>query len=169
MGIFNTKWPFYFSGTMLAFAILLSLYVLNDVLGMGEAMTAVNEFCHKTFDYGSPQKVPFDYCTVFAVGIMLGAFTASLFSNNFRFQITPDCGGSFTSRQFKSVFGGFIGGFFVMLGIQLAGENVYGQLVAAIQLSGSAWLFLAAMLSAGISLSLLLERKGVTQDGGDAQ
>lgn len=169
MGIFNTKWPFYFSGTMLAFAILLSLYILNDVLGMGEALTAVNEFCNKTFESGRPERVHFDYCTVFACGIMLGAFTASIFSNNFRIQITPDCGGSFTSRQFKSVFGGFIGGFFVMLGIQLAGENVYGQLVAAIQLSGSAWLFLSAMMFSGTLLSLLFERKGISQDGGDNQ
>ena len=167
MGIFNTKWPFYFSGTILAFAILLSLYVLNDVLGMGEAMTAVNEFCRKSFDSGRPEMVHFDYCAVFAGGIMLGAFTASLFSNNFRIQLTPDCGGSFTSRQFKSVFGGFIGGFLVMLGVQLAGENIYGQLVAAIQLSGSAWLFLASMLLSGVLLSLLFERKGISQDGGE--
>ncbi|MBR2509664.1 MAG: YeeE/YedE family protein [Lentisphaeria bacterium] len=169
MGIFNTKWPFYFSGTMLAFAILLSLYVLNDVLGMGEAMTAVNEFCHKSFDAGRPQRVHFDYCTVFAFGIMLGAFTASIFSNNFRIQITPDCGGSFTSRQFKSVFGGFLGGFLVMLGIQLAGENIYGHLVGTIQLSGSSWLFLISMLLSGTLLSLLFERKGISQDGGDSK
>ena len=167
MGIFNTKWPFYFSGTMLAFAVLASLYFLNDAVGMGDAMTVINEFCHKSLDSGRIRRVNFDYCTVYAVGIMLGAFTASLFSNNFRLQITPDCGGSFSSRQFKSVFGGFIGGFLVMLGVQLSGESVYGQLVGAIQLSGSSWFFLVSMLLSGTLLALLFERKGISQDGGD--
>lgn len=169
MGIFNTKWPFYFGGTMLAFAVLLSMYVLNDVIGMGESMTAINEFCSKTVESGTVRAVPFDYCTIFAVGIMLGAFTASIFSGNFKIQIAPDCGGSFTSRQFKGVFGGFIGGFLTMLGIQLSGENVYGHLAGAIQLSGNSWLFLASMLFSGIILAIIFDRKGISQDGGEAK
>lgn len=167
MGIFNTKWPFYFSGTVLAFIALLCLYVLNDNIGMGESVTAVNEFCSNSVQSGSVQKIRLNYATVFAVSIMLGAFTASLFSNNFRLQISPDCGGSFTSRQFKGIVGGFFGGFITMLGVQLSGESVYGHLVGAIQLSGSSWLFLIAMLFSGTMLALLFERKGIAQDTGD--
>ena len=169
MGIFNTRWPFYFSGTMLAFVILLSLYLLNDVVGMGESMTFVKEFCTKSIESGSLREVPFDYCTVFAAGLMLGAFTASIFSGNFKFQISPDCGGSFTSRQFKGIVGGFLGGFLTMLGIQLSGENVYGHLVGAIQLSGSSWLFLCSMLFSGVILAIIFDRKGISQEGGDNQ
>ena len=167
MGIFNTKWPFYFSGTVLAFTVLLSMYVLNDILGMGESVTAVNEFCTDSVQSGSIQQIHLEYSTVFAISMMLGAFTASLFSNNFRLQIAPDCGGSFTVRQFKGVVGGFIGGFITMLGVQLSGESVYGHLVGAIQLSGTSWLFLASMLFSGMTLALLFERKGIAQDGGD--
>lgn len=169
MGIFNTKWPFYFSGTVLAFIVLLSMYVLNDTLGMGESVTAVNEFCSDSVQSGSMQKMQFDYSTVFAACMMLGAFTASLFSNNFKLQIAPDCGGSFTVRQFKGIVGGFIGGFITMLGVQLSGESVYGHLAGAIQLSGTSWLFLISMLFSGTMLALLFERKGIAQDGGDKQ
>ena len=164
MGIFNTRWPFYFSGTAMAFCVLLCLYVLNDNIGMGEAATAVNEFCTESVESSTLQKIRLDYPTVFAVCIMLGAFTASLFSNNFRLQIAPDCGGSFTSRQFKGVAGGFIGGFLTMLGVQISGESVYGHLVGAIQLSGTSWLFLGAMLFSGMTLALLFERKGISQE-----
>ncbi len=169
MGIFNTKWPFYFSGTMLAFIILLSLYILNDVIGMGDTMTVANEFCHKSIDSGTPKAVPFDYCTIFAVAMMFGAFTASLFSNNFRLQIAPDCGGSFTSRQFKGVIGGLLGGFITMLGVQLSGESIYGHLAGAIQLSGNSWLFLLSMLFSGTLLAILFDRKGISQEGGDSK
>lgn len=164
MGIFNTKWPFYFSGTMLAFFVLLSMYILNDIIGMGESMTAVNEFCTKTVESGTVRGVPFDYCTVFTVGIMLGAFTASIFSGNFKIQFAPDCGGSFTSRQFKGVAGGFTGGFLTMLGVQLSGENILGHLTGVIQLSGSSWLFLSAMLFSGIILAIIFDRKGISQE-----
>ena len=167
MGILNTKWPFYFSGTVLAFTVLLSMYVLNDTLGMGESVTAVNEFCTDSVQSGSIKKIKINYSMVFAFCMMLGAFTASLFSNNFRLQIAPDCGGSFTVRQFKGVVGGFIGGFITMLGVQLSGESVYGHLAGAIQLSGTSWLFLASMLFSGMMLALLFERKGIAQDGGD--
>lgn len=167
MGIFNTKWPFYFSGTALTFIVLLSLYMLNDTIGMGESATAVNEFCTDSVQSGSVQKIHFNYTTVFAVSLMLGAFTASLFSNNFKFQISPDCGGSFTERQFKAVFGGLFGGFITMLGVQLSGESVYGHLVGAIQLSGTSWLFLAAMMFSGTMLALLLERRGSSKAGGE--
>lgn len=169
MGIFNTKWPFYFSGTMLAFIILLSLYVLNDTVGMGDSITIANEFCNKSIDSGRPQAVHFDYCTIFAVGLMLGAFTASIFSNNFRLQFAPDCGGSFTSRQFKGVAGGLLGGFITMLGVQLSGESVYGHIAGAIQLSGNSWLFLMSMLFSGTLFAILLDRKGISQEGGDSK
>ena len=134
---------------------------------MGDAMTAANEFCNKSIDSGEPRAVPFDYCTVFIFFMMTGAFCASLFSNNFRLQIAPDCGGSFTSRHFKGVVGGFLGGFITMLGVQLAGENIFGQLIGAIQLSGSAWLFLFGMMFSGIFLAILFDRKGISQDGGE--
>ena len=165
MGIFNTKWPFYISGTALAITVLLSLYVLNDTIGMGDSMTAASTFCKETLNDGNLNSIPCNFYTVFAIFIVAGAFCASLFSNNFRLQIAPDCGGSFTSRQFKGIFGGFAGGFITMLGIQLSGENVFGHLVGAIQLSGSAWTFLFAMMFSGTLLAILFDRKGISQDG----
>lgn len=167
MGIFNTKWPFYFSGTVLAFIILTCLYVLNDTVGMGDSMKAINEFCSDAVHDGTIKKIYTDHSVIFVLSMMLGAFTASLFSSNFRLQISPDCGGSFTSRQFKGVVGGFIGGFITMLGVQLSGESIFGHLAGAIQLSGTSWLFLAAMLFSGTMLALLFERRGIAQDGGD--
>lgn len=159
MGIFNTKWPFYISGTMLAVIILFSMYVLNDVIGMGETMTVVNKFCRRTLNSRPVSGISLDYCTVLGLGIILGAFTASIFSNNFRIQITPDCEGSFFSKQFKAFFGGLTGGFLVMLGIQISGESIYGHLVMAIQLSGSSWLFLLALLFSGVILAVMFDRK----------
>ena len=52
------------------------------------------------------------------------------------------------------------GGFLVMLGIQLAGDSVFGQISAAMQLSGGAWVFLIAMTVTGCALAILLERRG---------
>ena len=70
---------------------------------------------------------------------------------------------------FKSISCKKMRSFLTMLGIQLSGENVYGHLVGAIQLSGSSWLFLCSMLFSGVILAIIFDRKGISQEGGDNQ
>ena len=47
-----------------------------------------------------------------------------------------------------------------MLGVQLAGETVWGECAAAIQLAGGGWTFLAGLLLSGCLLAILFERRG---------
>lgn len=52
-----------------------------------------------------------------------------------------------------------------MLGVQLAGDTVWGQWGSAIQLSSGAWIFLVGMVLTGSTLAILLERRGESGGG----
>ena len=167
MNLFTAKWPFYVSGPLLALLTVFSLYVFNDVIGMGDALTVATEYCGDavmTRQLDGPP--PLDWQMGLLIGLFIGALIATLIGGKFEPEMSPEKAGSFTEKTLRTVGGGMLGGFLVMLGIQLAGDSVLGQLAAAMQLSGSAWVFLIALVIAGGLLAILFERRG--EGGGKA-
>lgn len=168
MGIFTSKWPFYIGGGVLAFAFLLGLYTLNDVLGMGDSLTQIRDYCVDTLEHEEfVDSISFDYTLGLILGIMLGAFTAAVFSSNFRLQFFASYSGGITIKAFKTVVFGFSGGFLVMLGVQIAGESIYGQIISAMQLSIGAWIFLGTLMLSGGIVAILLEHGGKSSTEGE--
>ncbi len=161
MNLFTAKWPFFISGPLLALLMIFALYVFDDVIGMGDAMTVATEYGTKAVQR---QKLdappPLDWQLGLLFGMFLGALVAVLIGNKFKPECFSEGDGSFTVKTLRTVGGGIAGGFLVMLGIQLAGDSVFGQLAAAMQLSGGAWMFLLAMTVTGSALAILLERRG---------
>ena len=160
MGIFNTKWPFYISGCVLVFAILLGLFMLDDSLGMGQSFTVVGEYFAETAVEEEFGEISINYSLGLVFGIILGVIFAAVFSGNFKFQLIANYDAGITIRAFKTVFYGLFGGFLVMTGIQICGEAIYGQFVSAIQMSVGSWIYLGAMLLSGGILAILLDNGG---------
>ncbi len=161
MNLLTAKWPFYISGTLLALMMVLSFYVFDDVIGLGDAMTVVTEYCGDTvMDRSMGEPPPLDWQLGLLIGLFVGSLVGAVVGNKFKPEFMSDGDGSFTVKILRTVGCGMLGGFLTMLGIQLAGDSVFGQLAAAVQLSGGAWVFLIAMSVTGCALAILLERRG---------
>lgn len=161
MNLFTGKWPFYVSGPLLAILVVLSLYIFNDVIGMGDATTVATEYCSEALrEHRAGDPPSLDWQLGLFIGILVGAFVAVLMGNKYKAELMAEGEGSFTIKVLRTVGGGIAGGFLVMLGIQFSGDTVFGHLTAAMQLSGGAWIFLIAMTVTGGALAILLERKG---------
>ncbi len=161
MNLFTAKWPFYISGPLLALLMVLSLFIFDDVIGLGDALTVATEYCGGAVterQFGDPP--PLDWQLGLLIGLFIGALVGALMGNKFKPELMAEGGGSFTVKTLRTVGCGMGGGFLVMLGIQLAGDSVFGQISAAMQLSGGAWVFLIAMTVTGCALAILLERRG---------
>ena len=160
MGVFNTKWPFYISGCVFVFAIILGLFMIDSSLGMGQSFIVVGEYFAETAVEEEFGEISLNYSLGLIFGILLGVVVAAVFSGNFKLQLIANYEFGITIRAFKTVFYGLIGGFLVMTGIQISGEAIYGQFVSAIQMSVGAWLYIGALLLAGGILAILLDNGG---------
>ena len=152
-------WPFYISGPALAFLTVLSLYLFNDSIGLGDAMAVASEHCVEGVTEQDWDALPLDWQLGLLLGIFLGALGTAALSGWYKPSIS-DGEGSVYRRLAMTPVLGIIGGFLVMTGIQLSGDSVFGQFSAAIQLSGGAWVFLISMAVSAILLACLLAQKG---------
>lgn len=161
MNLFTAKWPFYISGPLFALLIVTSLYVFNEPVGMSDAMTVAGEYCNEAIvDQELDRPPPLDWQLGLLLGLFVGALVAALIGNKYQPELVAPGAGSFTLKALKTVGGGIAGGFLVMLGIQLSGDTLLGQLAAAVQLSGGAWIFLMSLAISGGTLAILIERRG---------
>ena len=153
------SWPFYISGPVLAFLTVLSLYMFNDSIGLGDAMTVASEHCVEGVTEQDWDALPLDWQTGLLLGIFLGALGTAALSGGFKARLSNG-EGSAARRILMTPVCGIIGGFLMMTGIQLSGDSVFGQFAAGMQLSGGAWIFLIAMVVSAVLLSVLLAQKG---------
>lgn len=161
MNLFTAKWPFYVSGPLFAVLLVLSLYLFDDQPGMSDAVTVVGEYMGESVADQSLSRPPqLDWQLGLLIGIFVGALAAALAGGKYKPEFSAPGGGAFTEKALRTVGLGLAGGFLVMLGVQLAGDTVFGQLSSALQLSGGAWVFLLAMAISGCTLAILLERRG---------
>lgn len=153
------SWPFYISGTVLAFLTVLSLYMFNDSIGLGDAMTMASEHCVEGVTEQDWDALPLDWQLGLLLGIFLGALGTSALSGGFKPKFS-DGSGSVPRRMFITPVLGILGGFLMMTGIQLSGDSVFGQFAAGMQLSGGAWIFLIAMAVSAVLLACLFAQRG---------
>ncbi len=168
MNLFSAQWPFYVTGTLLALLLAGSLYVFNDPIGLSDAMTSISEYCDEAVSDGElPDSGPaLDWQIALLFGLFLGALVAAASAGKFKAEFLLEGSGGITTGALLTIGGGLAGGFLMMFGVQLAGDTVWGQCAAAIQLSGGAWIYLGAMALSAATLAILLERKGGGGNGG---
>ena len=153
------SWPLYISGPALAFLTVLSLYLFNDSIGLGDARTVASEHCVEGVTEQDWDALPLDWQLGLLLGIFLGALGTAALAGGYKPRISEG-EGSVYRRLAVTPVQGIIGGFLVMTGIQLSGDSVFGQFAAGIQLSGGAWVFLIAMAVSAILLACLLAQRG---------
>lgn len=163
MRILTGKWSFYVNGIFLSGMIALCLYLFRDTVGMNDGMMMISEYAETTVEQTADSKdidlPPLDWQTGFLGGIFIGAFAASLMSGNWKIRIFQDRESGIVAKGLKTVLLGFIGGFLVMLGLQLAGDSFLGQWSGALQLSGGSWIFLVSCFAVACGVAIMLEQR----------
>jgi hypothetical protein len=158
---FSQKWSIYIGGAITAFLFIFMLYILDTPVGMSQAYIMLSDYCRETVYNKSIKEPPFlDWQTGFLAGIFLGALIAAILSGEWRLELVP--GGKikkFFSSIFSSILLGMLGGFFVMLGLQLSGDSFIGQWAGAIQYSTSAWFFFLSIFFWSIVITFFLGGK----------
>lgn len=168
MKILSGKWSSYINGTLIALFMLLSLYLFDDTLGMSDGMLAVSEFCSSSVEAGSIEAPPtLDWQLGLLGGVLIGALASAIISGSWKIQLVPKSSGGVVKKIWQPVVQGIIGGFLVMLGLQLAGDSFWGQWSAAIQLSAGAWIFIITMFIVASTASVLLDRRHEKSKGGE--
>jgi len=169
MKVLTGKWSFYINGALLSAMIVLCLYLFQDTVGMNDGMIQISEYAQETATQVSDSEEialpPLEWQTGFLGGILIGALAASLMSGNWKIRFFQDDKSGIISKSLKTILYGVGGGFFVMLGLQLAGDSFLGQWSAALQLSGGAWIFLISCFAVASGVAILLENRG--ESGGD--
>lgn len=154
------KLPFFAVAPILALLLVASLCLFDGNTGLSDAMTAFSEYCDEAvINREIPDTPTLEWQHVLLIGILIGAVLAAVLTKAFKLEFTFG-GANHFSDFLKTAGSGIAGGFLMMLGIQLAGDTVWGQWAAAIQLSSGAWLFLAAMTITGVVLAILFEQRG---------
>jgi hypothetical protein len=161
MNILTGKWSFYINGALIALLIVLCLYLFDDSLGMGDGMVMISQYCNDSVkDKTLNPPPPLDWQTGFLGGIFIGALSASIISGKWKIRIKQDSEGEgIMLTLFKTVAFGIVGGFLVMMGLQLAGDTFFGQWAAAIQMSAGAWVFLISSFGVAATIAILMERR----------
>jgi hypothetical protein len=147
------KWSAYKSGTVIAFLFMLALYLFDTTIGMSDSYIMISDYCKSTINRRAVNEFPpFDWHTGFLAGIFFGALIAAFIGGEWRFRLLPEDikeKGAFGSFGL-TVLQGVVGGFLVMLGLQISGDSFEGQWCAAMQLSTGAWIFISAFIIWGV-------------------
>ncbi len=166
---FTGKWSVYLAGLTFAFLFVFSLYVLNSPVGMSNAYLMISEYCEQFTYMRIPEELPLlDWQTGFLLGIIGGALAASIISGKWKIELFP---GERKQKDFLASSAltpvqGLVGGFLVMLGLQLGGDSFLGQWAAAIQFSTGAWVFLICAFFTATLLSVIIYAV-IMKDGGE--
>ena len=158
--IFTGKWSSYVSGAVIAFFFVLALYILDSPTGLSDAYIMISEYCEESIYSRKVLEPPFlDWQTGFLIGIFIGAIVAAVLGGEWKLRMIPESGKSLIASAGTTVLTGVIGGFLVMLGLQIAGDSFLGQWAGAIQLSTGSWIFFASLLIWGTVFTAILSAK----------
>ena len=164
MKLLSGKWPPSVNGAMLAFFVMLMLYLFNDTVGMSDGMLVFSNYCREIFAERSLESPPeLGWQLGFLGGIFVGALASALISGGWKLTFNQKGSSSFMNATWQTIICGLGGGFLVMIGLQLCGESFFGQFASAMQLSTGAWIFLFVTFIVGMFISILWERGS---DGG---
>lgn len=155
MKFLTKKWNFFIAGAFFALFFNLSLYILDGPIGMSHPYLMISEFCKNTIYSQRIADTSFlNWEIGFLVGILIGAFLASLIGKEFKLVMKPEGTSSGRFGSTLSPISGAGGGFLVMLGLQLAGDSFFGHWASAMQLSTASWLFIIISFSTAILISV---------------
>lgn len=104
----------------------------------------------------------FDHQLILLMGIMVGAFTASILSGDFRFRMIPDNGwrSRFGKNKIKRLVMLFAGCFMMAVGAGIAGGCTSGLGISGtIQLSPAGFIFIAGVFVSGVVTFNIIFRK----------
>ena len=111
--------------------------------------------------YYQSKKVKIDWQFMFVVGILIGAFIASMIDRSFKVEgVPPVWCGRFGRKASVRAVGAFLGGIVAMFGARLAGGCPSGHgLSGLMQLSLSGFLAMAGFFGAGVLVANLVYRR----------
>ncbi len=157
----NGGWPWWLTGVLLAVFAMALLWMFNDTPGMSDGMLSIAEFSRRAAEEKSISEAPpLDWQTGFLGGIFIGAIACAFISGKWKLALKPEGGsGGFFAGAGMAVLTGFVGGFLVMLGLQMSGDSFFGQWVSAIQVSGGAWIFIIVFAVTAVIASILIARR----------
>jgi len=167
--LFSGQWPFYVSGLLMALLINLALYLFDATVGMSDGYLTLSQYCNRMIEAHQLTSPPaIDWQTGFLIGIFVGALLAALLSKQWKFEFFPadlKAGHGLASAG-KCLLHGIVGGFLVMLGLQLSGDSFFGQWAAATQLAPGAWIFMLAFFITGSMVAIVMAKRSAA--GGKA-
>jgi uncharacterized protein len=164
-------WTPYWTGAGIGILSWVVFAVADDPLGITTALSAIAGFAAMPFTGAEAvwhnsywaQNVPgLSYGSLFLVGVMLGAFAASLSARQFRIEAVPATwrrrfGGSVTRRFIAA----FLGGAVEMYGARLAGGCASGHGISGtLQLALSSWVFTILFFATAILVGSYLFGEG---------
>ena len=176
MNCLKQSWSPYVAGALagvLAIAsVVLSTKLLEkpNYLGTSTTMVRVSGLIEQQVvpdhvdknEYFKSKKVTIDWQMMLVVGIMIGAFVASVASREFKSETVPKLWASrFGAKWHVRAIGAFLGGLLAIVGARLAGGCPSGHgLSGMMQLAGSGLLAMVGFMAGGILAANCIYRKG---------
>lgn len=156
---FGTRWPPVPAGILIGISMLLAWLVAGRGVGASGGMTRFVAWVqHGLFPTATENSAYFgryfadgahplnDYVVFLVVGLLIGAFVASLFAGRFRIEVLHGPRATAATRLPLALVGGIIAGF----AARLARGCSSGQgLVGGAELSVGAWVFLGCTFAGG--------------------
>ena len=144
---------------LLIFMVMLGLYLFDDNIGLFSTLEAVFGSAENAVRNSDDLQVDWTWQLGLLAGVFFGSFCGALINGSFKIVWALEDVQGFTGKLFKSIFHSLFSGFLVMLGAIMAGDVLFGQLAAAMEISAAAWFFLVfALITAGIT-ALFIERR----------
>ena len=156
------KLRFLLPGLLLAVAAVVLLLLFDNGAGLMRGIGSVTNCGEESLRYHTSVRAPeMDWQIGALVGIFLGGILFAIFSGKFKLELTYGGGLGF-DKIWKTLLGGIAGGFLVMCGVKISGDSIWGHLTGAIQLSVGSWIFLAAVLFAGMTTTLIASKSAAS-------
>lgn len=170
------SWRPYVTGALVGLLATGSVFVSTKTLGQPKCLGASTTFVRaaglieKTVakdhvannPYFQSKKVKIDWQFMLVVGILIGAFAASMIDKSFKVEsVPPIWSDRFGNQLAVRAIGAFLGGILAMFGARLAGGCPSGHgLSGLMQLSISGFIAMAGFFGAGILIAHLVYKSG---------
>ena len=169
MKFLRSKWPWGVNALLIVFMVMLGLYLFNDTLGFANVFQAVFNYARTAAAEHEMPEIQWDWQIGMLCGIFVGAFCGALMNGSFKIVLGWEENKGLAGKTIKTVFGGVLSGFLIMLGAIVSGEVFFGQTAAAMELSAGAWIFLIAALAVGGITALFIERSRDNASDGEGK
>jgi len=164
--LFLERWSPYIVGILIGLLNIVAMIISGKALGASTSFVKAGAYLVKAVDkekvesnsYYQKHKPELDWGMMLVLGIVIGAFFASLLSGDFLVQKVPLMWAERFSDNFAFRFiMAFIGGSFLGIGSRWAGGCTSGHGISGTsQLSVLSWVAAAAFFVGGIAVALLI-------------